>query len=58
MRAIISGTQARQLMEDDDTLLIDVRNPPEFATGSARSSMVKMILNSMGFQNVSNVGTL
>lgn len=90
MNSIISGTQARQLIEDDNAILIDVRNPPEFAAGSApgatnmpvnsitqmakshdedkhfvvfclsgaRSSMAKMILNSMGYQNVSNVGTL
>lgn len=90
MSEIISGTQARQLMEDNSAVLIDVRNPPEFASGSApgatnipvnaitqiasshdsdkhlivfclsgaRSSMAQMILNSMGFKNVSNVGTL
>ena len=90
MSQIITGTQARQLMEDSNAVLIDVRNPPEFASGSApgatnvpvnaitnmsqsheadkhlivfclsgaRSSMAQMILNSMGFKNVSNVGTL
>lgn len=90
MSGIISGTQARQLMEDSNAILIDVRNPPEYASGSApgamnipvnaitqmasqhdtdkhlivfclsgaRSSMAHMILQSMGFENVSNVGTL
>lgn len=90
MNQIISGAQARQLMEDNNAVLIDVRNPPEFASGSApgatnipvnamtnmpqshdtdkhlivfclsgaRSSMAQMILNSMGYENVSNVGTL
>jgi len=90
MNSIISGTHARKLIEDHDAILIDVRNPPEFAAGSApgaknipvdaiahmanahetdkhmivfclsgaRSSMAQMILKSMGFENVSNVGTL
>ncbi len=90
MNDIISGTEARELMEKHDAVLIDVRNPPEYAAGSvpgaknipvnaipevahehdkdkhmivfclsgARSSMAKMILNSLGFQNVSNVGSV
>ncbi|MDH5259615.1 MAG: rhodanese-like domain-containing protein [Gammaproteobacteria bacterium] len=90
MSSIISGTEARKLIEDHNAVLIDVRNPPEFASGTApgatnipvnsiphiagqhdpeqhlivfclsgaRSSMAHMILKSMGFENVSNVGTL
>jgi len=90
MSAVISGTEAKQLIEKHDAILIDVRNPPEFARGSApgatnvpvntmtqmgkthdtkkhlivfcvsgaRSSMAHMILQSMGFENVSNAGTL
>jgi len=90
MSAIISGTEARKLIESHNAVLIDVRNPPEFASGSApgatnipvnaithmatqhdtdkhlivfclsgaRSSMAHMILKSMGYENVSNVGTL
>ena len=89
MSDIISGTKARELIEKHNALLIDVRNPPEFASGSApgaenvpvdaiahlakahnpdthiilfcmtgaRSSMAQMILNSLGFENVSNVGS-
>ncbi len=87
MNTVISGTHARQLIDQNNAVLIDVRNPPEFASGSApgatnipvnaipqmaagyekdahlivfclsgaRSSMAKMILDNMGFQNVSNV---
>jgi len=90
MNSIISGTKARELMESKGAILIDVRNPPEFANGSApgainvpvntishmgqeyetdkhiilfcvsgaRSSMAHMILQSKGFANVNNVGTL
>lgn len=89
MSAIISGTEARQLIDDHGAVLIDVRNPPEFAQGSApgatnipvdsianmanthdadkhyvlfcmsgaRSQMAQMILKSIGFENVSNVGS-
>jgi len=90
MSAIISGTEARALIEEKNAILVDVRNPPEFAAGSvpgatnmpvnaiaemakchdedkhfivfclsgARSNMAKMILNSIGYNNVSNVGTM
>jgi len=90
MKKIISGTEARKLIESHGAVLVDVRNPPEFASGTApgatnipvnsipqmakehdtdkhlivfclsgaRSSMAHMILDSMGYKNVSNVGTL
>lgn len=35
MNNFISGTEARELIESQGALLIDVRNPPEYAGGSA-----------------------
>ncbi len=35
MSNFISGTEARQLINSHKAFLIDVRNPPEFANGSA-----------------------
>ena len=35
MRPFISGTEARQLIDEHNATLLDVRNPNEFATGSA-----------------------
>jgi len=35
MSDFISGTEARQMIETQSALLIDVRNPPEFQAGTA-----------------------
>jgi len=35
MSEYITGTEARNLIETQGALLIDVRNPPEYADGSA-----------------------
>jgi len=90
MMNFITGSQARQLIEENNAQLLDVRNPNEFSAGSApgavnipvhmiphmahqletdkpivvyclsggRSAQAQMILNSMGFNQVHNVGSL
>jgi rhodanese-related sulfurtransferase len=90
MMTFISGTQAREMIEEKNAQLIDVRNPHEYSSGSApgavnmpvsmiphlahqldadkpiivyclsggRSAQAQMILNSMGFRDVHNVGSL
>ncbi len=34
MTPFISGTEARQLIEEHDAIVLDVRNPHEFASGA------------------------
>lgn len=90
MMNFITGSKARELIEESNALLVDVRNPNEFISGSApgalnipvhmiphmahqletdkpiivyclsggRSAQAQMILNSMGFNDVHNVGSL
>jgi rhodanese-related sulfurtransferase len=90
MMTFISGSQARQMIEEHNALLVDVRNPHEYSAGAApgalnmpvsmiphlahqldtdkpiivyclsggRSAQAQMILNSMGFRDVHNVGSL
>lgn len=39
MMPFISGTEARQLINDHGALLLDVRNPHEYANGAAPGAM-------------------
>ena len=90
MLPFISGAEARQLVEEQGAVLVDVRNPNEYAAGAApgavnlplhvlplrhqeldiskpvvvycvsgaRSSQAQRYLQSMGYANVKNVGSL
>ena len=88
---IISGTEAKKLIEEHNAILVDVRNTHEFATGAvpgavnvplhvlpvkaqelidmakpvilycvsgARSMQAQMLLQSMGYATVKNVGSI
>jgi len=39
MNSFISGTEARKLIEETGAVLIDVRNPGEYANGSAPGAL-------------------
>ena len=90
MNKFISQSDARNLLDNHEPLVVDVRSPQEFLSGTApgainipvsiltvranelnsekhilvfcrsgaRSEQAKMILNSLGFDKVQNVGGL